>query len=308
MGTSATHQCRGLFATSAFKPGDVILEELAVCWQEEEGRRAVYHLASLTPEALESVLFQMAPYGEEPSTAKVVRKALVYNTMKSNSFGSSGGSLRGLFPVLCLSNSSCDPCASAEEVAREGVEGGGPVYCLQARRAIEPGEEITISYCPRAWNKPLRAKEFQEAWGFACKCARCSLPFDDTIIHRCSSCKEGLVLAPDPPETTSPCLSCGVRAPFAVADGAEALEPQGGVEGWGLENWRDYASTILNHPTLASDDARCFTALSRAFWAVHEYGDEGQDLKEQLLQEVVKVCMRSKFVCLQDLGIEVEED
>jgi hypothetical protein len=286
------------------------LEEEAVCWQEEGGGRAVYHLVSLTPEALESVLFQMAPYcggggggGELPS--KESRRELVYNTMKANSFGSSGGSLRGLFPVLCLSNSSCDPCASAEEVGREGVE--GPVYSLQARRAIAAGEEITISYCPRAWNKPLRSKEFQEAWGFTCKCARCISPYDDTIIHRCSSCKGGLVLKPDI-EATSPCLSCGVQAPFAVEDGCETLEPQGEVEGWGLENWRAYANTLLTHPTIALDDARCFTALSRAFWAVHEFGEDGNGLKEQLLEEVVKVCMRSKFVCLQDLGIEVEED
>jgi hypothetical protein len=132
MGTSATHQCRGLFATTAYKAGELILEEEAVCWQEEGGERAVYHLASLTPEALESVLFQMAPYGggggTELPSSKGSRKELVYNTMKANSFGSSGGSLRGLFPVLCLSNSSCDPCASAEEVA---------AYFVPLARAIE---------------------------------------------------------------------------------------------------------------------------------------------------------------------------
>ena len=297
--------CRGLFSAKAFSEGEIILREFAVCWQDEGvPLNNCYYSPQNTAEDVMEVLLQMAPFCGIPPAHDVTRKELVTSTMKANSWGCSG-SVRGLFPILCLSNASCDPSAIAEEERREEEETGPPVYVLRARRAILAGEEITVSYCPRAWRKSKRKKELLENWGFDCNCDRCSRPYDDTLVYKCKSCDTGLIFAPDTPNSTSPCQSCGAMLLVCNSDEENFDDLLAVEEGWTLDQCRNFASTLINHPKLALDDVRCFTSLSGLFWAVSEFS-EGVDLRDALLGEIVKVAMRSRFVCLRDLGIEVE--
>ena len=291
--------CRGLFSLKDFEPGEVILKEVAVCWQDEggEGDGDVHH--TIPESDLEETLFQMAPF-HGTFSASLPRRALVKETMRSNSWGCSSN-CRGLFPILCLSNNSCDPCASAEEETCEEGVAAGPVYVLRARKKIHVGDEITASYCVRSWPKLQRKEHLLKLWGFECKCVRCSSLWDDTIIRKCQSCKIGLLYAPDPPQLLSFCNECGNAATFSKEE--EELEI---VEHWSFSQCQAFATKLLKHPTLALDDAKCFTALSGLFWAVSKF-EEGGELRDKLLCEIVTVALRSRFVCLQDLGIEVEQ-
>ena len=66
-------------------------------------------------------------------------------------------------------NHSCDPNAHAYK--RAGVDTDGSAIIL-AKRAIEAGEEICISYIEESEPYHVR-KSVLEDYGFACSCSRC---------------------------------------------------------------------------------------------------------------------------------------
>jgi hypothetical protein len=354
--SAACGGCRGLFATRGYQPGERILCEEAVVWQLE-GDGSFWFNPQAHPEAhIATLVNEFAPWhGAAPPTSLAL-DVLLYEAMRANSWGcaglgasssspsSSSPSSRGLFPVICLSNNSCAANATAEEVGQG--EAGAPVYGLSARRKIDAGEEIFVSYVPRAWKKAARARELRAAWGVACTCERCAAVFDDTQCARCRACKDGRLFLPDNAEqwSSAPCADCGAPGDASALAAADENGVSGGgvggggplladAEGMGLEELREAARAALGHPVLAVDDARIITwlnsGLRRAVELLgqaqeeeeeEEGGGEGggstaqgpltelQQVYEELLGGLVRVCSRSGFASLADLGIEVEEE
>lgn len=70
----------------------------------------------------------------------------------------------GLFKITCRINHSCVPNAVARWEMHRGERGEMRVV---AKRRIEMGEEITISY-------GVKASRLKEKFGFDCDCERCS--------------------------------------------------------------------------------------------------------------------------------------
>ena len=307
--------CRGLFTTRSYAKGELLLREPAVLWQMEDAAARYYFDASATPPAaVATIVHQFAPWHGREAAPSL--RALLYEAMKHNSWGCA--SSRGLFPVLCLANSSCCPNATSEEDAGAvagGAGGGAPVYALRARRALAAGEEVLVSYVPRAWPKARRAAELRAAWGFACACARCAAPHDDTRAARCRACGAGRVFAGG-----AACADCGAAA---GAEALAALEAEGdaqweaagaAVEAMGVPELGACVAGWLAHPVLAADDARVLTALSGALGRAHALaggegeGGQAEALLHRVLRELYAVCARSGFAALEDLGVEVEED
>ncbi|KAH8880253.1 hypothetical protein GQ53DRAFT_670224 [Thozetella sp. PMI_491] len=72
-----------------------------------------------------------------------------------------------LFPKIARLNHNCRPNAhyifSPSRLTAEVI----------AYRAIEPGEEVTLSYVPLATKHDIRRSTLKENWGFDCSCAMC---------------------------------------------------------------------------------------------------------------------------------------
>jgi len=101
---------------------------------------------------------------------------------------------RALYPLLSLASHSCI------SNSRYSVNPEDFSVCLRARRDIEEGEEITVSYVPALYGSPKRRNLLEEDWYFQCRCPRCcDVSEFGTFLSalQCSSCREGLIL----PET-----------------------------------------------------------------------------------------------------------
>ena len=325
--SAACGGCRGLFAARAYAPGEPLVREAAALWQLEDGSARYRFDPAATPAgALATIAHAFAPWHGTAPTQGLALRALLTEAMAHNSWGCAGA--RGLFPVICLANSSCAPnCTSEEEGGGGGgggAEGAAPGYVLRARRALAAGEECTVAYVPRAWPKARRAAELRSGWGFECACARCAAPHDDTQVARCSACARGRVFLPDDQAqwARAQCADCGARCD-ARALGALGAPGSGGgggsgewegqaAEGMDARALAAHARALLAHPVLAPDDARVLTALSAALGRAHALSEGGSEaageLFEGLLGEVCRVCARSGFAALADLGIEVEEE
>jgi hypothetical protein len=75
----------------------------------------------------------------------------------------------GLFTLIARINHSCDP--NAEVRSQEYTD------ChvdLVAKRPIEPGEEITISYIRESTAKVKRLRALESKYLFACDCSKCA--------------------------------------------------------------------------------------------------------------------------------------
>jgi hypothetical protein len=114
------------------------------------------------------------------------------------------------------------------------------------------------------------------------------------------------------------CADCGARCDARALGALGAAGGGGGewegqaVEGMDARALAEHARALLAHPVLAPDDARVLTALSAALGRAHALSEGGSEaageLFESLLGEVCRVCARSGFAALADLGIEVEEE
>jgi len=92
--------------------------------------------------------------------------------------GAGAPTCRAFFPRLAFANHDCDPNAEADEEVVEAEAADAATarfaYSLTARRAIAEGEEVTISYVPRAWPLARRRGALSSTFDFDCDCARCA--------------------------------------------------------------------------------------------------------------------------------------
>jgi hypothetical protein len=264
---------RGLFAAAPFRKGAALLVEAPAMWE----RAGALHAPSLTPDELDALLYQLAPFhgGAAGSGAlpALPRAELARRVLAANAFGvgaaaagseaagfAQGGEGRALFPGIAMVNHDCNPCARTfqEGEAAEGGGGGGEQprrRVLEARRDIAAGEEVTISYVPTTWVKPARAARLAASWGFACACARCAAGHDDSLAARCAACGgKGRVF-----DGAAACADCGAAAgagaqPPRGAEAAEALCAPGRP--------RELVERLTAHAALRPEDARVWCAMA----------------------------------------------
>ena len=121
-----------------------------------------------------------------------------------------GGSIRGLYPLTAMMNSSCSPNTQNSIDNRW-------VCRVRAARAIRKGEEICDTYTSTLCNTLYRRRSLKAAKYFDCACARCADPTElgshfSSLVCRLPGC-QGLVLSTDPldREATWRCGECGVE-------------------------------------------------------------------------------------------------
>ena len=133
----------------------------------------------------------------------------------------SGSSLRGLYPLTAMMNSSCCP-NTQNSIDTDWV-------CrVRAVRKIRKGEEICDTYTATLSNTGCRRKALKETKYFDCICARCSDPTElgshfSTLVCRAPACG-GYMLCQQPLQQNSPweCLKCQLQ--MSAADVAEEQE------------------------------------------------------------------------------------
>jgi hypothetical protein len=123
-------------------------------------------------------------------------------------------SIRGLYPVTAMMNSSCRPNT------QNSIDSDW-VCRVRAVRPIAKGEEITDTYTYTLSNTLYRRKQLRNTKYFDCCCARCSDPTElgshlSTLLCRVPACG-GYSLARAPLEGSSPwtCRRCEAELPAA---------------------------------------------------------------------------------------------
>ena len=76
------------------------------------------------------------------------------------------GSAVYFIPSLC--NHSCDPNVDV------GFEDGSSRMTLRARREIEAGEELSITYVDAGLPRETRQRTLLQGYGFTCMCPACA--------------------------------------------------------------------------------------------------------------------------------------
>jgi hypothetical protein len=158
---------KGLIATRAIRPGELILSE-----------PPLFTTASLTnPETFEKDLGAIVK-----SLSKDGQRAFLSlhnntpganpfsNIVRSNGYPLGPNSDVGaIFPLVARLNHSCRPNAQHAWNEARGIE------VVHAVRDIQEGEELTLSYLAGGPSKE-RQGSLKEYFGFDCACEACSLP------------------------------------------------------------------------------------------------------------------------------------
>jgi hypothetical protein len=92
--------------------------------------------------------------------------------MSANAFGSRIGGVdtRALYPLISRINHACNPNSFVM------FSQSGTSMAIKSYRAIDAGEEISISYLLLGAPSAKRQRILNEHWGFTCTCALCELP------------------------------------------------------------------------------------------------------------------------------------
>ena len=287
---------RGLFTTRAFARGSVLLAEAPCLWQEG-GPSGPLYCPSHTPDELDGLLYQLAPFycqqggGCAPPPA-LARADLAARVLRENSFGvgapspeseAAGGAYgqgsqgRAVYPAVAMANHSCLPSARASQEGAGEADEAVPRRVLEARRDLAAGEEVTISYIPVTWMRAPRRRVLQTSWGFACDCPRCAAPRDDTIARKHSSSAGGGAGAGSQEEE--------------VDDGSlvEALCAPGKP--------RELVQRLVEHETHALQDVRLFLTLVR----LHEAFQPAPALRAEVKALLVAAAAGMPYIALEEI-------
>ena len=104
-------------------------------------------------------------------------RGFMANIMTINSNQVDGKQGLGLLDLTCWVNHSCEPNAFTSHIINHGMR-------IVSARAINPGEEITISYVDPIQNRLRRRKNLKHGYYFDCNCVRCvreaNIPVENT--------------------------------------------------------------------------------------------------------------------------------
>ena len=110
----------------------------------------------------------------------------VRGTILSNCYESrhpSGSSLRGLYPLLSLTNHSCYPNVTIRETTTGQMQ-------VRAVRNLQKDEQLKVSYLPTTIPIWQRKDYITKIHYFCCDCARCISPTELNIFFSAHSCQE----------------------------------------------------------------------------------------------------------------------
>jgi tetratricopeptide (TPR) repeat protein len=214
-----TDRGMGVFAAKAIKPGELVLCEQAFhIAQPQDSRHKLVNTSSKTvggaahphdglyyavldkirnnPATWGKQFFELYDGGYEPKTplievdgTVIIDTFRVWITCQRNCYGSP--TLRtsdqasgeddapnpcGLWLRASRINHACAPNATRSFL--------GSLMLIHATRAIDAGEEITLTYCPSVAETDERRKRLSNYWHFACYCALCAMETGGTVKQR----------------------------------------------------------------------------------------------------------------------------
>ncbi len=355
---SETSRGRGLFAKILFKIGEEVLRESCFLHQLDDKSS----ISFVPPSILDAALIEAAPFygsaeplgeltssGYSPPTSSssssdkstwTPRARVAESVLNANAFEVGNG--RAFFPMGSFSNHSCSPNAIIQQIYDDnGSSLPRPEYAIIAREEIAVGNEIFISYVPRAWSKVKRQTALLETWGFSCDCKRCQGVEDDTVVFRCSGkCYEASQKLGDDYDgdaggrvflNAKSCIDCG---------GSMSPLSKQALDSWTLSRTDKASNTcvseamlepllselpslslmsrvdkLLLHPFLAHEDVTIFTALCALMNELQDeaakeqenetLGVEATNLFSRVARAVAIASMRTPFISPTDLGIEI---
>jgi len=122
----------------------------------------------------------------------------------TNSFSCARGEGQAIFPTFSFASHSCIPnCASSVFPNK--------TLALQAKKKIQTGEELTISYISTLQGLLKRKMKLREKWFFECCCLRCSDPTElgsQASSLLCQVCNQADSLVTSKDVTDSKALWC----------------------------------------------------------------------------------------------------
>ena len=164
----------------------------------------------------------------------------------------SGSSLRGLYPLTAMMNSSCCPNT------QNSIDTDWRCR-VRAVRRIRKGEEICDTYTATLSNTASRRKSLKETKYFYCGCARCADPSElgshfSTLVCRVQDCG-GYILCQDPLQLNSAweCLKCHTQ--MSAQDVAEEQD-----------QWEE---KIENTPRTLADQENLLAELLKVYHPHH---------------------------------------
>ena len=131
----------------------------------------------------------------------------------ANAFRLEDGSSRAVFGLASMINHDCAPNARVEMVD------GGRRMRLLARRRIDLGQEVTITYCSPLMGTGGRRQSLLKSKLFLCSCGRCQDPTERGSHMgsvRCTKCPRGLMT---PEAGHYVCNTCSFQCGHEKVDG-----------------------------------------------------------------------------------------
>jgi uncharacterized Zn finger protein (UPF0148 family) len=126
----------------------------------------------------------------------------------SNGFRMDGTSgIRAVYAKAAMINHDCAPnCRTMFDMNKH--------VHIFAKRDIDPGEEITVTYCSPLLGTPVRREKLQRNKFFVCQCQRCEDPTElgsNMSSLLCPKCKTGLLTL------KGDVYGCGGGCPFTTS-------------------------------------------------------------------------------------------
>lgn len=174
----------GIIADQALKRGHPIMGHTPVLvvhrgFKEALPQSQQHHLVqaaidSLPTSTAELFMAQMMHIPEKHrNAAMLTTNAFLLNLSPDADDDDGSGHHFGAFPEVARLNHDCRPNAVYY------IDPTTLMHITNAVRAIEPGEEITLSYLDPFGSREERQKQLHKTWGFECKCSQCSIPAEE---------------------------------------------------------------------------------------------------------------------------------
>jgi hypothetical protein len=180
--------------------------------------------------------------------------------MSANAFGSRIGDIdtRALYPLISRINHACNPNSFVM------FSQSGTSMSIKAYRAIDAGEEITISYLLLGAPSAKRQKILNEHWGFTCTCALCELP----MLEKKASDVRRLLIAQGETKVLELARKGEIEQAIALAE-----ESGGMIQDEGMESMLTDEYAMLAMLFLEKEDRETAEVWGRKAWRM--LGDLG---------------------------------
>lgn len=182
--TEIEEKGNGIISDQALQRGDPIMGHTPVLLvhrafkdalpQSQQQRLVQAAIDSLPKPTAELFMDQMTHIPEKDRDAAILStNAFLLNLNPDKDSDDGSAHHYGAFPEVSNLNHDCRPNAVYY------IDPTTLMHITTAVRAIEPGEEISLSYLDPFASQEERHERAQRAWGFVCKCSQCSLAAEE---------------------------------------------------------------------------------------------------------------------------------